>query len=170
ADVSVHHLLLDESAIAGFNSHCHIQPPLRSSADREALLAGVVDGTIDAVCSQHTPVGSSGKQVPFPASKPGIAGVETLLPLLLHLVEENRLTLTRAIDVLTRGAANCLHQTIGHLETGRSASLCVIDTRARRRPSEDWISSTRNSPWLDAVLPGVVRLTVCEGKVSWLSD
>src|SRR5690606_39858618 len=56
ADVSVHHLLLDESAIAGFNSHCHIQPPLRSSADREALLAGVVDGTIDAVCSQHTPV------------------------------------------------------------------------------------------------------------------
>lgn len=170
ADVSVHHLLLDESAISGFNSHCHIQPPLRSSTDREALLAGVVDGAIDAVCSQHTPVGSSGKQVPFPASKPGVSGVETLLPLLLHLVEENRLTLPRAIDVLTRGAANCLHQTIGHLETGRSASLCVIDTRSRRRPSEDWISSTRNSPWLDAVLPGVVRLTVCEGKVSWLSD
>src|SRR5690606_39187443 len=109
ADVSVHHLLLDESAIAGFNTHCHIQPPLRSSADREALLAGVVDGTINAVCSQHTPVGSSVKQVPYSASKLSISGIETLLPVLLHLVEENRLTLSRVIDVVTLGAVICLY-------------------------------------------------------------
>lgn len=170
ADVSIHHLLLDESAIEGFNSFCHVQPPLRSQADREALLRAVADGTIDAVCSQHTAVGSSSKQMPFPASKPGISGIETLLPLLLHLVEENHLTLTRAIEVITSGAAKALGQTVGHLEIGRAASLCVVDTRSRRQPGDDWISSGKNTPWMEAVLPGVTRLTVCEGRVTWLSD
>ena len=170
ADVSIHHLLLDEAAIEGFNSLCHIQPPLRSQADREALLGAVSEGLIDAVCSQHTAVGSSSKQMPFPSSTPGIAGVETLLPLLLHLVEEGTLTLQRAIEVLTSGAARCLGQSVGHLEVGRAASLCVVDIRSRRQPGEDWISSGRNSPWLNAVMPGVVRLTLCDGKVTWLSD
>ena len=170
ADVCIHHLLLDESAIEGFNSQCHIQPPLRGKADREALLAAVADGTIDAVCSQHTAVGSSSKLAPFPATRAGIAGIETLLPLLLHLVEENHLTLHRAIEVLTSGAAKCLGQTVGHLEIGRVASLCIVDTKTRRRPSDDWISSGKNSPWMEAVLPGITRLTVCEGRVTWLSD
>ncbi|WP_255343044.1 dihydroorotase [Alcanivorax sp. DG881] len=74
ADVSIQHLLLDESALEGFNSHCHVIPPLRSAADREALLEAVADGTIDAICSQHTPIGSSSKAAPFPATKPGMAG------------------------------------------------------------------------------------------------
>jgi len=170
ADVGIHHLLLDESAIEGFNSFCHVHPPLRAQTDREALLAAVADGTIDAVCSQHTAIGTSSKQMPFPASKPGISGIETLLPLLLHLVEDNTLTLQRAIEVLTSGAARALGQSVGHLEIGRAASLCVVDPRTRRQPGEDWISAGKNSPWMEAVLPGVVRLTVCEGRVTWLSD
>src|SRR5690606_32818495 len=92
ADVGIHHLLLDESALENFNSDCHISPPLRSRSDRDALLAAVVDGTIDAVCSQHLPLGSSSKQAPFPATKAGISGVETLLPLMLLLVEKQLLT------------------------------------------------------------------------------
>ena len=170
ADVSIHHLLLDESALEGFNSDCHIQPPLRSRDDREALLVAVADGTIDAVCSQHIPLGSSSKQAPFPATKAGIAGIETLLPLMLKLVDEGALTLHRAIELLTSGPARCLGQQIGHLEIGRNASLCVVDAAAMRTPIDDWLSAGRNSPWLEQSLPGNVRLTVCEGRVTWLSD
>ncbi len=170
ADVSIHHLLLDESALEGFNSDCHIQPPLRSREDREALLVAVADGTIDAVCSQHIPLGSSSKQAPFPSTRAGIAGIETLLPLMLKLVNQGALTLHRAIELLTSGPARCLGQQIGHLEIGRNANLCVVDAAAIRTPIDDWLSAGRNSPWLDEELPGNVRLTVCEGKVTWLSD
>lgn len=170
ADVGIHHLLLDESALENFNSDCHISPPLRSRSDRDALLAAVVDGTIDAVCSQHLPLGSSSKQAPFPATKAGISGVETLLPLMLLLVEKQLLTLPRAVELLTSGPARCLGQQIGHLEIGRAASLCVVDMRSWQTHGEDWLSAGKNSPWLNTSLPGTVRLTVCEGKVSWLSD
>lgn len=170
ADVSIHHLLLDETAIEGFNALCHIRPPLRSQADRQALLEAVADGTIDAICSQHTPLGASAKLAPFPASKAGISGIETLLPLVLKLVEEKQLPLMRALDALTHGPARCLSLAAGSLEPGRKASLCLVDPDTQRRPDHDWLSAGRNSPWLETSLPGVVRLTVCEGKVSWLSD
>ena len=170
ADVSIHHLLLDESAIEGFNSHCHVIPPLRGAADREALLAAVADGTIDAICSQHQPVGSSSKAAPFPASKPGISGLDSLLPLILKLVAEGALPLHRALDAVTAAPARCLGIQAGQLEAGRPASLCVLAADESRGLASHWLSAGRNSPWRNATLPGVVKLTVCQGKVSWLSD
>ena len=107
ADVSIQHLLLDESALEGFNSYCHVIPPLRSAQDREALLEAVADGTIDAICSQHTPIGSSSKAAPFPATRPGMAGVDTLLSLVLELVDEGKLSPTRALDAVTAAPARC---------------------------------------------------------------
>jgi dihydroorotase len=170
ADVSIHHLLLNEEALAGFNSLCHIQPPLRHEDDRRALLEAVADGTLEVICSQHTPLGSSARLAPFPETRPGISGLDTLLPLLLYLVERGELPLERALDAVTAAPARCLGRPAGRLETGRAASLCVVDPDHRRRPDEDWLSAGRNSPWLETELPGVVRLTVCEGKVTWLSD
>ena len=170
ADVSVHHLLLDESAVEGFNSQCHVIPPLRGAADREALLAAVADGTIDAVCSQHQPVGSSSKAAPFPSTKPGISGLDTLLPLMLKLAEDGALPLARALDAVTAAPARCLGIQAGHLEPGRPASLCVLAADESRTLSSHWLSAGRNSPWLHSRLPGVVKLTVCQGRVSWLSD
>ena len=170
ADVSVHHLLLDESAVEGFNSQCHLIPPLRGAVDREALLAAVADGTLDAVCSQHQPVGSSSKAAPFPSTKPGIAGLDTLLPLMLKLVEDGALPLARALDAVTAAPARCLDIQAGQLEPGRPASLCVLAADESRTMSSHWLSAGRNSPWLHSRLPGVVKLTVCQGRVSWLSD
>lgn len=170
ADVSIHHLLLDENALAGFNSLCHIQPPLRHSNDRQALLEAVADGTVDAICSQHTPLNSSARHAPFPQTPPGMAGLDTLLPLVLHLTETQRLPLQRALDAVTHGPARCLDRPAGRLEPGHAASLCVVDPNQRGTPAEDWLSAGRNSPWLNTELPGRVRLTVCEGKISWLSD
>lgn len=170
ADVSIQHLLLDESALEGFNSHCHIMPPLRTAADREALLEAVADGTIDAICSQHQPVGSSSKAAPFPDTRPGISGLDTLLPLALKLVAEGALPLARTLDAVTAAPARCLGIQAGQLEAGRPASLCVVAPTEIRSMREHWLSAGRNSPWLDAALPGAVRLTVCQGRVSWLSD
>ena len=170
ADVSIQHLLLDESALEGFNSHCHVIPPLRSAADREALLEAVADGTIDAICSQHTPIGSSSKAAPFPATRPGMAGVDTLLGLVLQLVDDGKLELPRALDAITAAPARCLGLQAGQLETGRPASLCVLDADADKDYAEHWLSAGNNSPWRRAVLKGNVKLTVCQGKVSWLSD
>ncbi len=170
ADVSIHHLLLDERAVEQFNSLCHIDPPLRGEADRQALLEGVADGTLDAICSQHLPLSESAKLAPFPDSSAGISGIETLLPLVLHLVEQESLPLMRALDAVTRAPARCLGVDAGHLETGRKASLCLIDPNARGIPREEWLSAGRNSPWLQRELPGRIRMTVCEGKVTWLSD
>jgi dihydroorotase len=170
ADVSIQNLLLDESALEGFNSHCHVIPPLRSAADREALLEAVADGTIDAICSQHTPIGSSSKAAPFPATKPGMAGLDVLLSLVLQLVSEGKLELSRALDAVTAAPARCLGIQAGQLETGRPASLCVLDPAGVKDLREDWLSAGNNSPWRHAQLKGSVKLTVCQGKVSWLSD
>jgi dihydroorotase len=166
-DVAIHHLLCDESAISQFDSQFHLRPPLRRSADREALLAAVADGTIDAISSQHTPLPVAAKQQPFGSSKPGIAGVETLLPLTLKLVEEGRLPLLRALDAITHAAARSLAIDAGHITAGHAANLCLVDANAQRRPRDHWQSGGRNSPWLDTLLPGAVKLTLSNGTVTW---
>lgn len=170
ADVGIHHLLLDEDALEGFNSYCHVIPPLRGAADREALLAAVADGTIDAICSQHQPIGTSSKAAPFPATRPGISGLDTLLPLILALVEQGALPLPRALEAITAAPARCLGIQAGQLETGRPASLCVVAADERRTMATHWLSAGHNSPWLNATLPGAIKLTVCHGRISWLSD
>jgi len=167
ADVCVHHLLLDETAVEDFNSDCRIDPPLRSQADRKALVAAVADGTIDAISSQHKPLGSSAKLAPFPSTKPGISGLETLLPLVLKLVNAGELPLTRAIDALTRAPAVCLGINAGHLEAGRRANICLIDPNQQRLPRDKWQSAGRNSPWIDTHLPSKQVLTITDGRITW---
>lgn len=166
-DVSIHHLLADESAIAQFDSQFHLRPPLRSAADRAALLAGVADGTIDSITSQHTPLPTAAKQQPFGSSKAGIAGVETLLPLLLQLVADHQLPLMRALDAVTNAPARAFGLDAGQITTGRSANLCLVDAKQQARPQDHWQSGGRNSPWLDQLLPGKVRLTLCEGRITF---
>lgn len=167
ADVCVHHLLLDETAVEDFNSDCRIDPPLRSQADRKALVAAVADGTIDAISSQHKSLGSSAKLAPFPSTKPGISGLETLLPLVLKLVNAGELPLTRAIDALTRAPAVCLGINAGHLEAGRRANICLIDPNQQRLPRDKWQSAGRNSPWIDTHLPSKQVLTITDGRITW---
>lgn len=170
ADVGIHHLWLDDTAVRGFNSLCHVDPPLRSASDRAALLEGVADGTLDAICSQHTPLSAAAKLAPFPSTEPGISGVDTLLGLTLELVEQGQLPLARALDAVTQAPARCLGVRGGSLEYGRLASLCVVDPARRRPVAERWLSAGRNTPWLNYSLPGQVQLTLCEGRVTWQAD
>lgn len=168
-DTSIHHLLADENAIAQFDSQFHLLPPLRRKSDRDALLAAVADGSIDVISSQHTPLPTAAKQQPFGSSKPGIAAVETLLPLVLKLVADGALPLKRALDAVTHAPARVLGADAGSITTGRSANLCLVDASKHLRPGDHWQSGGRNSPWLDTPLPGEVKLTIANGQVTWVN-
>lgn len=166
ADVAVHQLLLTDDAIEGFNSLAHVRPPLRSSADRDALRAGVADGVIDAICSDHQPCEGADKLAPFPSARPGISGAETLLSLTLELVDAGVLSLPQALRALTNGPAGCFGLTGGNLRVGERTDLCLFDPGVRYTlVADSMVSAGRNTPFLGQELRGRVRLTLLGNRV-----
>jgi dihydroorotase len=166
ADVSAHHLTLTEADVEGFDSNCHVMPPLRTAADREALREGVRRGEISAICSDHQPHEADAKLNPFPATAPGISAVETLLPLTLRLVAEEEVDLGTAIKRLTVGPAEILGLPVGRLDPGRNADVCIFD------PEEAWTAATdilvsrgHNTPFLGWELRGRVSRTLLAGRL-----
>ncbi len=166
ADVAAHQLFLTEGDVDGFDSRCHVDPPLRTTADRDGLRRGVANGTITAVCSDHQPHEPDAKDAPFPATAPGISALETLLPLTLRLVEEKLLGLDGAIARLTCGPAAVLGLPLGRLGVGARADVCVFDAQA------PWIlqpltmrSCGRNTPFAGWEMRGRVRYTLFEGQI-----
>ncbi|MCK8516641.1 dihydroorotase [Methylonatrum kenyense] len=166
ADVAMHQLFLTEMDVSGFNSQCHVVPPLRSHADREALRQAVADGTIQAICSDHQPHDADAKAVPFVASEPGISAVDSLLPLALRLVDEGLLTLPQLAARLCRGPAEVLGLSCGLLEVGRPADLCIVD------PEIPWWhgpgtmrSHGENSPFIGWEFSGRARYTLLGGRL-----
>ncbi len=148
ADVSAHHLHLTEHDIGFFNSQCHVIPPLRSQRDRTALCQGVKDGVIAAICSDHQPHEPDAKLAPFSESEPGISGLETLLPLVLKLVDRKLLNLSEAIAALTHKPAEVLGIDAGHLRPGSTADICVFDADHEWEfDRQKMISRGRNSPF-----------------------
>lgn len=166
ADVAIHHLLLTDAAIEGFNAMAHVRPPLRTAADRDALRDAVASGVIDAVCSDHQPCESADKLAPFPGSRPGISGAELLLSLALELVRPDQLSLDQALKALTSGPAACFGIAGGSLRIGERADLCLFDPAARHTPEADTMASAgHNTPFLGKELRGRVRLTLLGNRV-----
>ena len=166
ADVAAHQLHLTETDVLGFESSCHVRPPLRTHADRDGLQEGVAAGTINAICSDHQPHELDAKQNPFSVTEPGISGLETLLGLTLRLVSDRVTDLSRAIAALTSGPAEILGIDRGGLSAGSPADVCVFDPSVRRRVESDtWVSRGHNSPFLGKELPGQVRYTLLGGRV-----
>ncbi len=167
ADVAMHQLLYTEDALAGFDSRFHVRPPLRAEADRQALLAGVRDGVIDAIVSQHQPHDSAAKQAPLGATEPGLSTIESTLSMGLMLVSRGELTLPALLRSLTAGPASILSRNAS-LEVDAIADLCIFDPDATWTPGERTLVSVgHNAPVLDDAIPGVVKLTLCEGRVAW---
>lgn len=166
ADVSAHQLHLTEDDIEGFDSMCHLRPPLRTRADREALREAVRDGVVAAICSDHQPHEPDAKLDAFPATEPGMASLQTLLPLALKLVDEGALTLNRAIAALTSGPAGVLGLDLGNLRPGAPADLCVFAPEAPWTvDDETWLSGGRNTPFWGLTLRGRVTHTLLSGRV-----
>ena len=166
ADVSAHHLHLTEHDIGFFNTQCHVRPPLRSAADRDALRSAARDNVVQAICSDHQPHEVDAKLAPFSESEPGISGLETLLSLTLKLVADGLLELPRALAAITCGPARVLGIDRGHLRVGAAADICVFD------PDSNWVvdpdtmlSRGRNTPYSGWSVPGRVCQTLIAGRV-----
>jgi dihydroorotase len=166
ADVSIHQLHLSENDLCDFDSNCHVIPPLRTLADRQALRDAVAQGVIEAICSDHQPHEADAKANPFPATEPGISGLDTLLALTLRLVDEGVLDLSSALAKLTSGPARILGLKLGRLDPGSSADICIFDPQQRWTPSQaEWVSQGRNSPFMDWELRGRVNWTLLAGRL-----
>ncbi len=165
-DVSAHHAHLSEIDLGYFDSHCHVLPPFRSLRDRDALRAGLAEGTIDALCSDHAPVDEDAKQIPFAESEPGATGLELLLPLALKWAQETRVALPEALATVTSRPAAILGVPAGDLALGRDADLCVFDADAHVKITPDFLKSQgKNTPFIGYELPGRVRYTLVGGKI-----
>ncbi len=166
ADVAAHHLFLTEMDLMGFNSNCHVHPPLRTQRDREALREAVADGVVTAICSDHQPHEPDAKLAPLGETEPGIAGLETVVPLTLRLVDEGVMDLPSAIARLTSGPGAVLGNGLGSLAVGEVADICILD------PEEHWMLSTdqligrgHNTPFLGWDFRGRVSQTLLKGEV-----
>ena len=166
-DVSINHLHLCDQDIGYFDANCHLVPPLRAASDRDALRAGLADGRINALCSDHTPVDDDGKLAPFSESEAGATGLELLLSLALKWGEDGGLSLPTTLSRVTCDAAKLIGITkAGHLAPGARADVCIFDSAARRVVTRDRLRSQgKNTPFVGHELPGLVRYTLVEGQV-----
>ena len=147
-DTSPAYFALNELAIGDYRTDAKLSPPLRAEKDRLAVVAGLVDGTIDAIASDHAPQDRDGKRLPYATAATGMIGLETLLPLSLSLVQTGALGLSDLLAKLTSGPARVLKQDLGSLRVGTSADLLLFDpARAGRIDAKSMRSSMRNTPF-----------------------
>jgi dihydroorotase len=157
---------LSELDLGYYDSHCRLDPPLRSQRDRDGLAAGLADGTVDCAVSDHTPVDEDRKQLPFAEAEPGATGLELLLPLTLKWGVKRKLPLAKTLARITSDAASILGVPSGRIAAGAPADLVVFD------PEETWRadaaalrSQGKNTPFLGYELAGRVHTTVVAGAV-----
>jgi dihydroorotase len=167
-DVSMNHVHLTEMDVGYFDSNCHLMPPLRSLRDKAALRAGLLDGTIDAICSDHSPVDDDAKQLPFAEAEAGATGVELLLPLVLKWAAEDKVPLLDALARVTSHPARLLGVTMGHLSPGAHADVCVFDPATAWKVEASALRSQgKNTPFSGYTLQGRARHTIVEGHVAF---
>jgi dihydroorotase len=165
-DVAIHHLHLSDVDIGWFDPNARLVPPLRSTRDRAALRAGVADGTIDVVCSDHAPVDDDDKQVPFGEAAPGATGLELMLPLVLKWASEEGVPLASALARVTSSPAKLMGIPAGVLDAGAPADLCIFDPGAWWKVERPALRSQgKNTPFLGLEVPGRVRCTIVAGQV-----
>jgi len=165
-DVSIHHVHLSDRDIGYFDSNCNLVPPLRSLQDRDAIRAGLADGTIDAICSDHTPVDEDAKQLPFGEAEPGATGLELLLPLTLRWAQELAISLPQSLAKVTTAPLRILGLAGGSLAVGQPADLCVFDPALRWKVEASALCSQgKNTPFLGREVQGKARYTLVDGIV-----
>ncbi|MDH3901528.1 MAG: amidohydrolase family protein, partial [Gammaproteobacteria bacterium] len=149
-----------------FDSNCHVIPPLRTTEDRQRLRDALQRGTLSALCSDHQPHEPDAKLGPFPATEPGISGLDTLLPLGLRLVEENVIELGDLIHRLTAGPAAILGLPAGTLSIDAPADVCIFNPElAWQLEPGSMKSDGLNTPFMNWQLKGRVTHTLLAGHV-----
>jgi dihydroorotase len=162
----MHQLHLTENDVIPFDSNYHVIPPFRSRSDFHGLHLGLMNGTIDAICSDHQPHSLDAKLAAFPETKAGISSLETLLPLLLKLVEQNVIDLAQGLALLTSKPAKILGLKTGELSIGSASDICIFDPNLEWRVDSDlWHSEGINTPFWTQTLKGRVTKTIQSGKI-----
>lgn len=167
AEATPHHLAFVDEALSGYDTNFKMNPPLRTEADRQALIDALRDGTLDLVATDHAPHTNYEKDKEFDYAPNGILGLETALPVTIDvLVRQSRFKLPQVIDLLTRRPANVMNLPAGTLAPGATADVCMFD------PAEKWrydartgFSKSSNSPWHGQTLTGRVKTTIVGGRV-----
>lgn len=167
AEVSPQHLFLTDKDIGDYDTNKKINPPLREESDRKALIAGLKDGTIDAISSDHSPRTPTEKDCEFDYAPFGVISLETTLAVALEaLYHSGEMTLSQVLEKLTLAPAKILGITAGTLSVGADADIVIFD------PNEEWIpeaenlkSNAKNCAVLGSKLHGRVRTTICKGKL-----
>ncbi|MCW5771922.1 MAG: dihydroorotase [Rhodospirillaceae bacterium] len=164
-DTAPHYFTLTENDIGDYRTFCKVSPPLRTVRDRDAVVAGLADGTIDAIASDHAPQDQDTKRVPFAQAEFGVVGLETLLPLSLSLYHQGRLSLLDVLAKLTAAPASILRLPLGRIAKGSPADLVLFD------PDRPWTidakrfrSKSKNSPFDEMPVQGKVVRTVIAGR------
>ncbi len=171
AEVTPHHMILTDRAVknSGYNTNTKVNPPLRTESDRQALWAGLLDGTIDVIASDHAPHHSDDKDVEFDFAPFGIAGLETTLPLMLDECYSGRikdLTLPVLVEKMSTAPARILGLDGGTLQEGRAADVTIVDpNRNFIINPELWHSKSRNTPFAGRQLNGAPVFTIVGGRV-----
>lgn len=165
AEACPHHFTLTEDAVIKYGTLAKMNPPLREEADRQAILQGLADGTIDLIATDHAPHTAEEKAKPVTDAPSGIIGLETALALgITVLVEGGFLTMRKLLALMSTNPAALYHLDAGYLAEGGPADIVLID------PTEEWIptayaSKSSNSPFTGWKLKGKVKKTICAGKV-----
>lgn len=166
AEATPHHFTLTEEAVLTHNTLAKMNPPLRTEADRLAIIEGLKDGTIEIIATDHAPHSAEEKARDFPLAPSGIIGLETALPLgITSLVRPGHLSLMELIRKMTVGPADLYHLETG-IEEGKPADLVLFDPDASYTVRE-FHSKSSNSPFLGSELFGVVHYTICGGEISF---
>jgi len=169
-DVGAHHIHLTDLDIGFFDSNARLNPPLRSQRDRDAIVAALQDGTIDAICSDHTPVDDDEKLLPFGEASPGATGLELLLSLALKWAQQagGADALSRALAKITSDAARVAGLAAGTLQPGAVADICIFDPQARWTVAANTLASQgKHTPFLGYELNGQVKATIVAGHLAY---
>ena len=168
AEVTPHHLTLLDRDVGEFNTHYKMNPPLRSAADREALIEGIADGTVDAIATDHAPHAFHEKQVEFERAAFGVTGLETALPIAITVLHHHfQLPLWRIVELLATNPARIFRFTgRGTLAQGAHADVTIFDTKAKWTfDASQSLSKSKNTPFDGWSFMGRAVLTIVGGRV-----
>jgi dihydroorotase len=164
-DTAPPYFTLNETAIGDYRTFAKLSPPLRSEADRRALVTGIAEGTIDAIASDHAPWDQDSKRLPFSSAACGIIGLETLLPLSLELYRNGHMRLLEVLRRMTSSPARLLGLEVGRLTPGAPADLVLFDADASWRiDTELFRSKSKNAPFDGRPVQGRVEQTIVDGR------
>ncbi len=165
-DTAPPYFILNELSLENYRTFSKLSPPLRNEEDRESIVEGICDGTIDAISSDHTPQDQDAKRLPFNQAEFGGIGLETLLPLTLSLVNNKKIDLIKAMSLITINPAKILKLDVGKIEKKREADLCIFSTSKPWKVNpEKFHGKSKNSPFDGMLVEGKNLMTFVRGRL-----